>query len=69
MASVSFGGERGFAFRHRKRKDLPALKLTLQHGSLLLMQGTTQQHWQHQLPKTSRPIPPRINLTFRTIIG
>ncbi|PVY44237.1 alpha-ketoglutarate-dependent dioxygenase AlkB family protein [Pontibacter virosus] len=69
IASVSFGGERGFAFRHRKRKDLPTVKLTLQHGSLLLMQGTTQQHWHHQLPKTSRPIAPRINLTFRTIMG
>jgi alkylated DNA repair dioxygenase AlkB len=69
IASVSFGGERGFAFRHRSRKDQPTVKLTLQHGSLLLMQGATQQHWQHQLPKTSRTISPRINLTFRTVIG
>ncbi|WP_317173912.1 alpha-ketoglutarate-dependent dioxygenase AlkB family protein [Pontibacter aquaedesilientis] len=69
IASVSFGGERGFAFRHRERKDIPPVKLTLQHGSLLLMQGNTQRHWQHQLPKTSRPIAPRINLTFRNIIS
>ncbi|SIT89902.1 alpha-ketoglutarate-dependent dioxygenase AlkB family protein [Pontibacter indicus] len=69
IASISLGGERGFAFRHRTRKDLPPVKLTLQHGSLLLMQGATQQHWHHQLPKTSRPIAPRINLTFRTIVG
>ncbi|WP_018476527.1 alpha-ketoglutarate-dependent dioxygenase AlkB family protein [Pontibacter roseus] len=69
IASLSFGGERGFAFRHRRRKDLPPVKLTLRHGSLLLMQGATQQHWQHQLPKTSRPIAPRINLTFRTILA
>ncbi|MDO6390583.1 alpha-ketoglutarate-dependent dioxygenase AlkB [Pontibacter sp. BT731] len=69
IASISFGGERDFAFRHRRRKDLPTVKLTLQHGSLLLMQGATQQHWQHQLPKTSRQIAPRINLTFRTIVG
>lgn len=68
IASVSFGGERGFAFRHRHRKDLPPVKLMLQHGSLLLMQGATQQHWHHQLPKTNRAIAPRINLTFRTIV-
>jgi alkylated DNA repair dioxygenase AlkB len=69
IASISFGGERGFAFRHRSRKNLPTVKLTLQHGSLLLMQGTTQLYWHHQLPKTSRTIPPRINLTFRTILN
>jgi alkylated DNA repair dioxygenase AlkB len=69
IASLSFGGERGFAFRHRTRKDLPTVKLVLQHGSLLLMQGPTQLHWHHQLPKTSRTIQPRINLTFRTILA
>lgn len=69
IASLSFGGERGFAFRHRTRQGLPSVKLTLQHGSLLLMQGTTQQYWQHQLPKTSHAIAPRINLTFRTVVS
>jgi alkylated DNA repair dioxygenase AlkB len=69
IASLSFGGERKFAFRHRYQKELPPVRLTLQHGSLLLMQGTTQQYWQHQVPKTARAIEPRINLTFRQVLA
>ncbi|WP_460501030.1 alpha-ketoglutarate-dependent dioxygenase AlkB [Hymenobacter agri] len=37
------------------------------NGSLLLMRGPTQQHWQHALPKTARPVGPRLNLTFRWV--
>jgi alkylated DNA repair dioxygenase AlkB len=68
IASLSFGGERAFALRHRYRKELPAVKIALQHGSLLLMQGPTQHFWQHQVPKTARAIAPRINLTFRNVV-
>ncbi len=67
IASVSVGAERSFQFRHRvDRQRKISLKLT--HGSLLWMKGSTQHHWQHQLPKTKRDIGPRINLTFRTIL-
>lgn len=66
IASVSFGAERIFHFKHKKKKDLKE-KLVLQHGSLLLMGGTTQHHWLHQLPKTKKKIGKRINLTFRCI--
>ncbi|MFD2246565.1 alpha-ketoglutarate-dependent dioxygenase AlkB family protein [Pontibacter ruber] len=69
IASLSFGGERTFAFRHRFRKEIKAVKITLQHGSLLLMQGPTQHFWQHQIPKTSRTTEPRINLTFRNVVA
>lgn len=69
IASLSFGGERTFAFRHRYQKEQPPVRLTLQHGSLLLMQGTTQQYWQHQVPKTARAVEPRINLTFRQVLA
>ena len=47
-------------------KDLK-LNLDLPHGSLLLMAGATQHTWQHQIPKTSKFVEPRINLTFRVI--
>lgn len=67
IASVSLGGARTFQFRHKQNKHLK-IKLVLHHGSLLLMKGATQHHWQHQIPKTQKPVPPRINLTFRTII-
>ena len=39
----------------------------LQHGSLLIMSGSMQHNWLHQIPKTSRVINDRINLTFRKI--
>ncbi|WP_242921360.1 alpha-ketoglutarate-dependent dioxygenase AlkB family protein [Pontibacter liquoris] len=67
IASLSFGAERRFGLKHRFRKDLKPVHLALPHGSLLLMQGPTQQHWLHHIPKTSRSVQPRINLTFRHV--
>ncbi|HEX4946317.1 MAG TPA: alpha-ketoglutarate-dependent dioxygenase AlkB [Blastocatellia bacterium] len=67
IASVNFGATRRFQFRHKKRKDLDTITIDLEHGSLLLMQGTTQNYWKHQLPKTIQPVGARINLTFRFI--
>ncbi len=67
IASVSFGAERKFKLRHRQLKQ-HKLDLMLANGSLLFMQGETQHFWQHQLPKTQRPVPPRINITFRYIL-
>ncbi|MEP7291415.1 MAG: alpha-ketoglutarate-dependent dioxygenase AlkB [Chloroflexota bacterium] len=66
IASVSFGAVRQFQF---KRIDDPKQKLSvdLPHGSLLIMRGATQRYWLHRIPKVSKPHPPRINLTFRTI--
>lgn len=66
IASVTFGEERWFHFKHRHDKNLK-LKVKLQHGSLLVMQGATQENWLHQIPKTKKKISPRINLTFRVI--
>ena len=65
IASLSFGAERKFAFKHKTSKETVAL--VLQHGSLLIMKGQTQTHWLHRLPPTKRIHTPRINLTFRTI--
>ncbi len=67
IGSVSFGGARRFMFRHRQDQALKA-EVELTHGSFLLMAGETQYFWQHQIPKTSRKVEPRINLTFRVII-
>ena len=66
IASVTFGQERPFHFKHKKNTSLKK-KIVLKHGSLLLMQGLTQEYWLHQIPKTTRQIGPRINLTFRII--
>ena len=67
IASVSLGAERYFHLRHNS-DAASTQKILLEHGSLLLMQGTTQHFWKHQIPKTAKPIGPRINLTFRVIV-
>ena len=67
IASLSFGAERKFAFKHKNTKQ--SLSLLLENGSLLVMKGTTQTNWLHSLPKTTKITRPRINLTFRTIKG
>ncbi len=66
IASITLGQERYFHLKHRKDKLLKH-KILLEHGSLLLMQGPTQHHWLHQIPKTAKPIRERINLTYRVI--
>lgn len=65
IASVSLGAERRFLFRHKQSKEKVAVELA--HGSLLLMKGITQTHWQHSLPASKKIAAPRINLTFRNI--
>ncbi len=65
IASVTLGQERYFHLKHRYK----ALKhkIMLGHGSLLVMKGETQHQWLHQIPKTTRPLTPRMNLTFRVL--
>ena len=65
IASVSLGATRRFQMRHRTTND--RLSLDLPSGSCLVMAGPTQHHWLHQVPKTGRPVGPRINLTFRAM--
>tara|TARA_B110000467_G_C18272845_1_gene453535 strand:+ start:592 stop:1206 length:615 start_codon:yes stop_codon:yes gene_type:complete len=65
IASLSFGVERKFVFKHKENKEVVALQLKA--GSLLVMKGVTQAHWLHRLPPTKKVTEPRINLTFRTI--
>ena len=66
IASVSLGATRAFHLKHRSQKSL-RYRMQLEHGSLLIMEGPMQHHWLHQVPKTRRPVLPRINLTFRNI--
>jgi alkylated DNA repair dioxygenase AlkB len=66
IASLSLGTERVFQLRAKKDKKLRQ-NLLLKNGSLLLMAGATQHHWQHCIPKSKKVISPRVNLTFRLI--
>jgi alkylated DNA repair dioxygenase AlkB len=66
IASLSFGAERKFSFKHKQTKQ--TVSLVLEHGSLLVMKGATQTNWLHSLPKSNRITQARINLTFRMMV-
>lgn len=66
IASLSIGETRRFDLKHKQNKDLH-YKFELTSGSLLIMRGTLQHHWVHQIPVQKKVKNPRINLTFRTI--
>ncbi len=63
IASLSFGAERRFLFKHKTTKQ--TVKVLLESGSLLVMKDATQANWMHRLPPTKLVTRPRINLTFR----
>lgn len=67
IASLSLGAERKFAFKHKANKT--TIGLALENGSLLVMKDSTQTHWLHRLPPTTKVQAPRINLTFRTMVS
>ncbi len=66
IASLSFGAERKFCFKHKHSGE--KIDVFLEAGSLLVMKGETQTHWLHRLPPSTKIHQPRINLTFRTIV-
>ena len=66
IASISLGEARRFLLKHKRDAALRAV-YELPHGSLLVMSGETQRHYRHALPRTAKPVAPRINLTFRWI--
>jgi alkylated DNA repair dioxygenase AlkB len=66
IASISLGAERDLLLRRQHARNA-SQRITLNHGSLLLMAGDTQSNWQHALPRRKHVTSPRINLTFRYI--
>ena len=66
IASLSLGAERKFLLRPRD-KSAKSYSIPLPHNSLLIMAGETQENWQHSIPKTTKAVGHRINLTFRWI--
>lgn len=66
IASVSFGATRRFDLRHNLSGEKRSFELN--HGSLLIMGGSIQHHWKHQIAKSKKISDPRINLTFRNIV-
>jgi alkylated DNA repair dioxygenase AlkB len=68
IASLSLGAPRRFVLKHRRDPSIRRA-LELPHGSLLVMRDATQCNYRHSLPRTAKPVGPRINLTFRRIIA
>lgn len=74
IASLSLGDTRVFSLRKQPAPEengdytyVERIRVPLSHGTLLLMDGATQDDWQHQVGKEYHDRGPRINLTFRTI--
>jgi alkylated DNA repair dioxygenase AlkB len=67
IASVSFGQVRSFDIRNKK-DHLEKYSVRLEHGSFLLMKAGLQQHWEHRIAKSVKPMRARINLTFRVVL-
>ncbi len=67
IASLSLGASRRFDFQHRFLKQVESIQLN--SGDLVVMSGLSQSHWVHRIAKTKRHVGPRINLTFRKVVG
>lgn len=67
IASLSLGAERSLHLKHKRDAGRPRRRVPLRHGGLLLMGGTLQNNWLHQVPKALKVAAPRINLTFRRV--
>jgi alkylated DNA repair dioxygenase AlkB len=67
IASVSLGSRRRFLLRHVRSRAVH--DWALGDGNLLVMGGTTQRHFKHRVPRTADAVGPRMNLTFRVVVG
>lgn len=67
IASLTFGAERQFAFRHKQSFEQG--QVLLRSGSLLVMQPDFQHHWLHSIPMQKNVSRGRINLTFRKVLA
>jgi len=66
VAIVSFGSPRTLALRPRAGGH-ETLRFPLGHGDLIVMGGSCQRTWEHAIPKTAKPVGPRVSVQFRPI--
>ncbi|KAM8970668.1 alpha-ketoglutarate-dependent dioxygenase alkB homolog 3 isoform X2 [Sarcophilus harrisii] len=76
IASLSLGATRTFEMRKKPPAEengdytyVEKVKIPLDHGTLLMMEGATQADWQHRVPKEYHSKEARVNLTFRTVFS
>jgi alkylated DNA repair dioxygenase AlkB len=65
IGSLCLGATRTFRIKHNQTKE--SMSFPLGNGTLLIMAGTMQRFWKHEIPKTTQDVGERINLTFRMI--
>ena len=65
IGSLSLGATRTFRIRHNKTKETKTFQVG--NGTLIIMAGSMQRFWKHEVPKTTENVSERINLTFRMI--
>ena len=63
VAILSLGSPRQFLLRPRGGGT--SLRRVLAHGDLLVMGGSCQRTWEHAVPKTAKPVGPRMSIQFR----
>ena len=66
VAIVSFGSPRNLMLRPRAG-GAETLRFPLGHGDLIVMGGSCQRTWEHAIPKTTKPVGPRVSVQFRPI--
>jgi alkylated DNA repair dioxygenase AlkB len=66
VAIISIGSPRSLLLRPRGGGAGKTLRHELGHGDLIVMGGSCQRTWEHAVPKTARPVGPRISIQFRT---
>ena len=64
VAILSLGSPRNLALRPRAGGH-ETLRFPLGHGDLIVMGGSCQRTWEHAIPKTAKPVGPRISVQFR----
>ncbi len=69
IAGLSLGAERDFVLYRKGPRGERVASVALAHGSLVVMWGTTQQHFVHAVPARKRVVAPRVSLTFRALSG
>jgi alkylated DNA repair dioxygenase AlkB len=63
VAIVSFGAPRPLLLR--PRGGGASIRFPVGHGDLIVMGGSCQRTWEHAVPKTARPVGPRVSVQFR----
>ncbi len=65
ITSISYGAKRKIIFR--RKSDGQKEVIELEQGDVLIMKGTLQHEWKHEVPKEKNVTSPRLNVTFRLI--